>query len=109
MCIWIRFTCADECVALPNKSNRPKVNRTVVFFISYAPEFQITMAMQPRSFETRPRKTDTLRPGELDQECEMLDVPGIGIIRMKSLQTRSEHDLRTESGSSYCNDGIRVH
>ena len=39
----------------------------------------------------------------------MLDVPGIGIMRLKPLQMRSEHDLRTESGSSYCYGRIRAH
>jgi hypothetical protein len=37
----------------------------------------------------------------------MLDVSGIGIVRLKMLQTRSEHDLRTESGSSYRNKSSR--
>jgi len=58
------------------------------------------MIMQPRSFSDETRKTDTLRPGELDQECEMLDIPAIGIVSAKLLQTRSEHNLRTEGHSS---------
>ena len=65
------------------------------------------MAMPSRFvlvFEHESEKTDTLRRDDLDQECEMLDIPGIGIVSTKILQTRSEHDLRIEMGSSYRND-----
>ena len=33
---------------------------------------------------------------DLNQECEMLDVPGIGIVRIESLNLRSEQDFSTE-------------
>jgi hypothetical protein len=39
----------------------------------------------------------------------MLDVPGIRIVRTKSLRVRSEHQLRTESGSSNDSDCTRVY
>ena len=52
------------------------------------------------AFEHEFEKTDTLRRDDLDQKREMLDVPGMGIVNTKMLQTRSEHDLRTEFSSS---------
>ena len=38
-------------------------------------------------------KTDTLLPDDLDQEREMLDVPGIGIVNVKWLKMTSENNL----------------
>ena len=39
----------------------------------------------------------------------MLDIPGVGVVRTKVLQTRSEHDLRIEIRNSYRNNRIRIH
>ena len=38
-------------------------------------------------------KTDTLPAADLDQEREMLDIPGIGIVKVKWLKMTSEHNL----------------
>ena len=51
---------------------------------------------QTEQTNARSLEKDTLRPGELDQECEMLDVPWVGIVRIELLKMRSEHDVRTE-------------
>ena len=67
-----------------------------------------TFRLRASSRRTRDsRKTDTRRPGELDQECEMLDVPGIRIVRMNSLKVRSKYDLRIEGGGIHCDASIR--
>ena len=43
----------------------------------------------------------------LDQECEMLDVPGIRIVRMGSLEVRSKYKLRIEGGGIHGDDSMR--
>jgi len=109
MCICTRFTCAAECVALPNKTKRPNTNRTVFLISSLLINLAHATISPPRVEQTnlRSRKTDTLRPAELDQECEMLDVPGIRIVRMNSLKVRSKYDLRIEGGGIHDDDSIR--
>ena len=40
----------------------------------------------------------------LDQECEMLDVPWVGIVRIRLLKVRSEHDFRSEQRGTHCGE-----
>ena len=109
MCICTRFTCAAECVALPNKTKRPNTNRTVFLISSLLINLAHATISPPRVEQTnlRSRKTDTLRPAELDQECEMLDVSWVGIVRVESLKMRSEHDPGTERCGIHGHSSIR--
>jgi hypothetical protein len=86
-----------------------------------------TDCIQPdvRLFETKPLLLRSTRPhglatnarwaekrhtsvlDGLDQECEMLDVPWVGIVRIESLKMRSEHDLRTERSGIHSHGSIR--
>ena len=54
-----------------------------------------------------PEKQTHYGPEDLDQECEMLDVSWVGIVRIELLKMRSEHDLGTESEGIYRHGSIR--
>ena len=53
-------------------------------------------------------KTDTLRPEDLDQKCEMFDVPGIRIVKMNLLLLARKNDPETKLHSIQDHGSIGV-
>ena len=121
MCICTRFTCALERGALPNTSTKPNTANNKLRLISHLPDLIAVMNPHLCGFWNDARTHESIRALTsehssakwlLDQECEMLNIFGIGVLLVTALSVVSQSNtverycLRHEH-HVWCNTRLR--